>query len=70
MLPIPPQAPPQMPSHWLVYFAVDDIDAAAERVGALGGQVMMPRVQSPAGVLSIVADPQGAPFAIIQLGAA
>jgi predicted enzyme related to lactoylglutathione lyase len=70
MLPIPPQAPPQMPSHWLVYFAVDDIDAAAERVRALGGQVMMPRVQSPAGVLSIVADPQGAPFAIIQLGAA
>jgi uncharacterized protein len=67
MLPMPPGVPDMVPSHWLVYFAVDDSDAAAAKVQELGGSVMMPGIDSPAGKFSVVADPQGAAFAVITL---
>ena len=37
---IPPDIPPQVPAHWAVYFWVDDTDAAAAKVVALGGTVV------------------------------
>jgi predicted enzyme related to lactoylglutathione lyase len=51
---------------WLYYFNVEDIDAAAERVGAQGGKVMNGPHQVPGGgwVLQAV-DPQGASFALL-----
>lgn len=42
--------PPELPDHWMVYFAVDDTDAAAARAEQLGGAVSVPpRPQRPAG---------------------
>ena len=67
MLPMPPGVPDAVPSFWLVYFAVDDSDAAAAKVTELGGSVMMSGIDSPAGRFSVVADPQGATFAVIAL---
>lgn len=55
-----------MPSHWGVYFQVDDIDATVEAATAAGATVMNPPTPSPAGTLAHVADPQGAMFAVIQ----
>jgi uncharacterized protein len=62
MMPLPPGAP--MPSHWLVYFGVDDLDAAAERIGSSGGTVMVGPQEVPAGRFVVAQDPQGAFFAL------
>lgn len=67
MMPMPPMIPAHVPSHWLVYFAVDDTDAAVARAGELGGSVRMPPMDLPVGRFSVLADPQGATFAVIRL---
>ncbi len=59
--------PPQVPPHWLVYFAVDDTDAAVGKIEQLGGKVVMPAMDSPAGRFAVVSDPQGAAFAVIKI---
>ena len=63
--------PPEMgniPPHWLVYFAVEDCDASAEKATNLGATMMAPPSDIPGiGRFAIVIDPQGAAFAIIKL---
>lgn len=55
------------PSNWLVYFLVEDIDAAAARVVELGGQVVHgPAAAGELGRMIVAQDPQGATFAAIQ----
>ena len=49
-------------SHWLVYFAVADVDAAVEAVLAHGGSSLAPAFDSPYGRMASVADPAGAAF--------
>jgi uncharacterized protein len=57
--------PTDPPPFWLLYFNVDDIEAAEERVKAAGGQAFPNPVEMP-GAISIArcADPQGAAFAL------
>lgn len=59
--------PAQMPvSAWQYYFNVDAIDAAAERVAAQGGQVIMGPMEVPNGMWVLQGvDPQGAHFALV-----
>jgi predicted enzyme related to lactoylglutathione lyase len=59
--------PPQMPSPaWLFYFIVPDIDSAAARVTAGGGQVLQGPVQVPGGGWIVhCMDPQRAMFALV-----
>jgi predicted enzyme related to lactoylglutathione lyase len=50
---------------WLYYFSVADIDAAAERVKARGGQLLAGPIEVPGGSwIARCADPQGAVFAL------
>ncbi len=56
--------PPGTPPHWLAYFAVQDIDSALARVGELGGTVMAGPIDVPNAKIGVVADPQGAVFAL------
>jgi predicted enzyme related to lactoylglutathione lyase len=59
--------PEQIPAHWLVYFAVKSCDETAERVKELGGTVNMPPMDIPnMGRFAVVADPQGAVFAVFS----
>jgi predicted enzyme related to lactoylglutathione lyase len=52
---------------WTVYFAVDDVEAAAEAAAANGGTVVLaPGEVVPGVMLSIVADPAGAVFGLWQ----
>jgi uncharacterized protein len=54
-------------SRWLPYFQVSDIDAIVARTQANGGSVLMPAMDAPdIGRLAWLADPFGAPFAIIK----
>lgn len=57
--------PPDVPPHWMVYFAVEDTDAAANRARELGGQVSVPPTDAPPGRLCVLGDPHGAFFSII-----
>ncbi len=62
MMKLPESAP--APSHWLVYFGIDDIDGAAEQVGTAGGTLMIPPQEVPGGRIVVAQDPQGAVFAL------
>ena len=55
---------------WSVWFAVDDCDASAARVGGLGGSILMPPNDMDFGRGAVVADPQGAVFGIGTMNAA
>jgi len=59
--------PPEVPDHWMVYFAVDDTDASAAKVIELGGQVPVPPTDIPAGRFAVANDPQGGHFSIIKM---
>lgn len=66
MMAKPPTIPAQVPSHWAVYFAVDDADSAAARVTELGGKVLMGPTDIQPGRFAAVADSTGASFNILK----
>ena len=60
--------PDEIPPHWMVYFSVDDTDATIEQVKQLGGDVAYGPMEIPnVGRFAILADPQGAHFAVIKV---
>ncbi len=56
--------PPGMPSSWLVYFGVDDVDASAARVSELGGTVVREPWDSEFGRFCQVTDSTGGFFVL------
>ena len=53
------------PSHWLAYTAVADVDATVAEAQGLGASVYVPGTDIPgAGRFAVLADPQGATFAV------
>ncbi|HXM56799.1 MAG TPA: VOC family protein [Candidatus Dormibacteraeota bacterium] len=67
MMDITGRAPEAVPPHWLTYFAVTDCAATVEKAQSLGAQVFVPPMTIPQGKFAVLADPQGAAFAVIQL---
>ena len=59
--------PAEVPPHWMVYFAVEDCDAAAAQVAELGGEVCVPPTDIPPGRFAVVSDSTGATFTILAL---
>src|ERR1700728_2728635 len=55
---------PGPPPHWLVYFAVDDLDASLAKVAELGGATHAGPIDIGIARIAVVADPQGAMFAL------
>ena len=67
MMTIDENWPADVPSHWTSYIAVENADETAEKITANGGTIRVPPFDAPGvGRLSLVADPDGAAFAIIQ----
>jgi predicted enzyme related to lactoylglutathione lyase len=65
MMALPPGL--KAPAHWLAYFAVADVDAAAARAVSLGAKVCAPPTTiEGAGRFAAFTDPQGAAFAIYK----
>ena len=55
------------PPHWLAYTSVADVDASVQQATKLGGRVLAPAMNIPkVGRFAVLADPQGAVFAIID----
>jgi predicted enzyme related to lactoylglutathione lyase len=55
-----------VPPHWLIYIGVDDVDAACKKAKKLGGSVKMEPMDIPVGRFAVLADPQGAVFALFK----
>ncbi len=54
------------PSHWLVYFGVEDADRACDAVRTTGGSVLSEPFDTPYGRMALVLDPAGARFVVLQ----
>jgi len=66
---VPPaaQRQPGTPPHWLAYFQVDDVDAAANKAKEMGAKLYLPAMSMEGvGRMAVIADPQGAVFAIFK----
>jgi uncharacterized protein len=64
-----PMVPAEVPNYWLVYFAVDDVDAAHGKATGAGGTELLAPLDFPGGRMSIVRDPQGAAFGLMRMAA-
>jgi predicted enzyme related to lactoylglutathione lyase len=67
MMMMPPAAPAEAPSAWLSYFGVTNVDETAAKAASLGAMIMVPPLDiSPTLRFSVLADPQGAMFALMS----
>jgi len=64
-----PAIPPEVPSYWMVYFNVDDVDAAFRRGLDAGASEMMAPQDFPGGRFAIIGDPHGATLGLLRLSA-
>jgi len=68
VIPLPEDAKKMgAPPHWIAYTTVADVDKSAVQATELGGKVLKPAFDIPlVGRVAILADPQGAVFAIFK----
>lgn len=68
MMAMPDDVAPEVPSHWLAYITVDDVDAASAKVTELGGKLLNGPMDIPTvGRFSVIQDPTGAVVSLITL---
>ena len=64
--PLPPSQP-DAPPYWLNFVRVPDTAAAADKVTALGGHVLVPpQIDRHGGRIAVVADPGGTPLGLME----
>jgi predicted enzyme related to lactoylglutathione lyase len=61
-----PAIPAEVPSYWMVYFTVDDVDAGFRKAVGLGARELVAPQDFPGGRFAIVSDPQGASFGLMS----
>ncbi|MEU7134631.1 VOC family protein [Streptomyces sp. NPDC046261] len=59
--------PREMPAHFLAYFVVDDCDAVVQATLRLHGRLRWDPQDTPYGRFAVLADDQGADFAVIDV---
>lgn len=65
-----PAGSDSMPPQWGAYVTVDDVDASAAKVEALGGKILVPIEDIPdIGRYCVVQDPQGAILSLMTYAA-
>jgi predicted enzyme related to lactoylglutathione lyase len=62
-----PMVPAEVPSYWLVYFGVDDVDKVFKKATEAGGHELLAPQDFPGGRFAIVSDPQGASFGLLKM---
>jgi predicted enzyme related to lactoylglutathione lyase len=62
-----PMVPAEVPSYWMVYITVDDVDRAFKQATDLGAQEMVAPQDFPGGRFAIISDPQGAVFGLLKM---
>jgi len=68
VMPLPEEARSMgAPPHWIAYTTVENVDTAVEKAKGLGAKVYQPPMDIPkVGRFSVLADPQGATFAMFK----
>lgn len=66
MMMMPATVPAEAPAHWAVYFSVASCKATERRAMELGGAVLYPTTPVGIGSFAVLADPQGAPFHVME----
>ena len=67
LMAMPAEVAKEVPSHWMAYITVDDIDACVKKVGELGGQVFHGPQEIPnLGKFCILRDPTGAVVSLME----
>ena len=63
------QAPaPGVPTHWLPYVVVEDVDASLAKAGVLGATVLLPVMAiGEVGRIAVIQDPLGAAIGLHEL---
>jgi uncharacterized protein len=70
MMAMLPEIPEQVPSHWMAYVAVDNVDALAEKTKELGGNLMHGPQDIPGvGRFCVIQDPGGAVISLLTFAA-
>jgi len=70
MMAKPKEMPAHIPSYWMPYFQIANLDASVGKAKGMGGRLVVgPNDISNMGRFAIMTDPQGAIFAIYQHGA-
>jgi predicted enzyme related to lactoylglutathione lyase len=64
---LPAGTPAEVPANWTNYFGVSDTDATVAKALTLGGSVVKEAFDTPQGRIAILADNQGAVFAIVSV---
>ena len=63
---MPASVPAEVPSYWLVSFAVADVGEACTRAVEIGGVVLEPARDIAHGRFAVLQDPAGAVFAVSE----
>src|SRR4051794_38245060 len=53
MLPMGDLFPPEVPANWVTYFGSEDLESTTTQVKRLGGNLLMPRREVPAGAFAV-----------------
>ncbi|MDO6641986.1 MULTISPECIES: VOC family protein [unclassified Shewanella] len=62
-----PKEMESLPTHWQLYFAVDDVEATIKAIRLAGGQIIAgPHSVGDSGIIAVCQDPDGARFSIWQ----
>jgi predicted enzyme related to lactoylglutathione lyase len=65
-MPMPPHVPTEVPSYWIGYIHVPELDAVIKKVEENGGQILFPPMHVPGvGRFTQITDPTGAMVAIM-----
>ncbi len=64
---MPGVLPPGVPSHWMPYIGVADLDESVKKAEGLGAKVLMPvMAMEGVGSFAAIADPQGAAISLFE----
>src|SRR5438105_5343743 len=62
-----PMVPAQVPSYWMIYFGVANVDESFKKATQAGAKELVGPQDFPGGRFAIVQDPQGAAFGILKM---
>ena len=69
LMEMPSEVPKEVPSHWMAYITVDDVDALAKKTTELGGNVLHGPQDIPGvGRFCVIQDPTGAVVSLMAFG--
>jgi uncharacterized protein len=59
--------PAEVPSYWMVYFGVADVDKSFETATGAGAKELVAPMDFPGGRFALLQDPQGAAFGLLKM---